>query len=453
MTQLGLLKLVFMLELLAAEYIFLCRLKRRRAFWVRLSLSYLACIAVTLFFPVLAYNAAYASVMFLLLFGISVLFLKLCYDESWINIFYCAFAAYTTQHVAYAFGELVMTVSGLTDVFNDLGGGVLGGGTLSNYGNGSVQLINAFEYLISFVCLAFTYWAFYLLFADRIKQGAELQLKKMSWFLIAFSLVLVQVIFNAVTVYYSYAHFDRLYYIISVLYNIICCIVALCLQFIVLKSERLENELGVISYLLREKEKQYAVSKETADLINQKCHDLKHTVRLWGRKTGALEEEIHDVEKMISIYDSAVKTGNEALDIILSEKSLLCVQSGIRLTCLTDAALLGFITEPDLYALFGNILDNAIEAVKRIEDTEKRVIALNIKRVNDMIAVGIKNYYEGRLEFEDGLPKTDKENTACHGFGMKSIRRIVEKYGGQLTVRAEEGVFFLDLLFFSLEKK
>lgn len=178
MTQLGLLKLVFMLELLAAEYIFLCRLKRRRAFRVRLSLSYLACIAVTLFFPVLAYNAAYASVMFLLLFGISVLFLKLCYDESRINIFYCAFAAYTTQHVAYAFGELVMTVSGLTDVFNDLGGGVLGGGTLSNYGNGSVQLINAFEYLIGFVCLAFTYWAFYLLFADRIKQGAELQLKK-----------------------------------------------------------------------------------------------------------------------------------------------------------------------------------------------------------------------------------------------------------------------------------
>ena len=81
------------------------------------------------------------------------------------------------------------------------------------------------------------------------------------------------------------------------------------------------------------------------------------------------------------------------------------------------------------------------------------MIALNIKRVNDMIVVGIKNYYEGRLEFEDGLPKTDKENTACHGFGMKSIRRIVEKYGGQLTVRAEEGVFFLDLLFFSLEKK
>ena len=59
----------------------------------------------------------------------------------------------------------------------------------------------------------------------------------------------------------------------------------------------------------------------------------------------------------------------------------------------------------------------------------------------------IENYYSGELEFEDGLPKTTQEDNGYHGFGMRSISMIAEKYGGYMEVNASDGVFRLDISF------
>ena len=58
-----------------------------------------------------------------------------------------------------------------------------------------------------------------------------------------------------------------------------------------------------------------------------------------------------------------------------------------------------------------------------------------------------ENYFKGKLAFEDGLPLTTKEDKESHGFGMRSLRMIVKKYGGELTASVSDDIFHLNIIF------
>ena len=144
------------------------------------------------------------------------------------------------------------------------------------------------------------------------------------------------------------------------------------------------------------------------------------------------EETVGEIENVISIYDSVVKTDNEALNVILTEKSLICRKNRISLTCMADGAGLDFMDASDIYSLFGNLIDNAMDAVSKLDDHEKRIIGLSVHADGNMLAINVNNYYEGVVVMDsDGLPVTTKQNKDFHGYGMKSVRMIVERYGGE----------------------
>mgnify|MGYP004556511707 CR=1 FL=1 len=152
-----------------------------------------------------------------------------------------------------------------------------------------------------------------------------------------------------------------------------------------------------------------------------------------------------ELEKGINIYDRAVKTGNETLDTLLTERSLLCERLSITFSCIIDGASLDFLSPGDIYSLFGNAVDNAIDAVNRLDSSDERIISLTVRRRMGMLSILIDNCYAGTITFSDGLPKTSKPDAAEHGFGMRSIRMIVQKYGGEMTVTADE-LFHLSIL-------
>ena len=108
---------------------------------------------------------------------------------------------------------------------------------------------------------------------------------------------------------------------------------------------------------------------------------------------------------------------------------------------------MNFIEDGDLYCLFGNITDNALEAVTQIDEIEKRIINMTVKSKGDLILVQSENFYTGELSFENGLPTTTKTNKNYHGFGMQSIKMIVDKYNGTMTTSASDGIFHLNILF------
>ncbi|MDY6392729.1 MAG: ATP-binding protein [Bacilli bacterium] len=105
------------------------------------------------------------------------------------------------------------------------------------------------------------------------------------------------------------------------------------------------------------------------------------------------------------------------------------------------------VGESDIYSLLGNILDNAIEATVQLPEGQ-RSISLTVKKAHGFAHINADNpYMEKNLRFgQDGLPLTSKENKANHGYGIKSIAYVAEKYHGDLSIKAEDGVFSLSVM-------
>lgn len=147
------------------------------------------------------------------------------------------------------------------------------------------------------------------------------------------------------------------------------------------------------------------------------------------------------------IYDCSVKTGSDALDLILTQKSIICENYNIKLSCIIDGANLGFMRGSDILALFGNALDNAIEEVQKEVSPEKRIISLRVSCEMNMLFIHMDNYCSSSLIFNEGFPLTTKADKNYHGFGVKSIRYIVKKYNGDVNMYLQDGKFNLDILF------
>ena len=92
-------------------------------------------------------------------------------------------------------------------------------------------------------------------------------------------------------------------------------------------------------------------------------------------------------------------------------------------------------------------LDNAIEHVRCIQDKERRIIDVLVYAENKLLAIQVSNPVQSAPRFgADGLPVSTKSGDGPHGYGLKSVRHAVQKYGGFLTVKVEDGCFHLRIL-------
>ncbi len=433
-------KILFAAEILVAEFLFVFRLKKRKHFFFRFAAMCALVLAAAAAYPV-GFAAAdtfwYSSLMFFAIFALTIPGLWLCFDESVLNLFFCAMAAYTTQHFAYELANLLLALimqgrSPLLGMYTEE--------TIS-IGFNRETLLFVVGYLL---CYLAAYTVMYLFFSRRLKKGRGMKVRSKSMMFLIAAGLLADIFFNSVLVYNDETDFVS--EIVSYLTNMLCCALLLYAQFELLQTSEAERELALVNRLRRQEREQYELSKENIDLINMKCHDMRHQLREIGVSRSMPEDVIREMERAISMYDAIVKTGNVALDIVLTEKSLQCTRGGVRLTCMADGAALSFMGESDIYSLFGNALDNAFDAVLRL-DASERVVSLRVYRTGDMVTVSVRNPYAGALSFdENGLPRTTKGSAHYHGFGVRSIMQTAEKYGGNASVTASGGVFALHVL-------
>ena len=244
--------------------------------------------------------------------------------------------------------------------------------------------------------------------------------------------------------------FSGIYLFIQVFLVLVLLLLSFSITALLLgayQNMTLQNEKQIVMRMMRDRQAQYEFSRENIEMINRKAHDIKHQLLALGQVPDEdRQKKIQEASQAIAFYDAVVKTGNDALDTILTEKNVYCLNRGIRLSCIVQSQLLMHIEVVDLYTLLGNALDNAIEAVDRLSESEKKTISLSIRDQNQMIFLQVENYYEGTVEMKDGLPVTTKPDELEHGYGTKSIRAIVRHYGGTMIVRAENQVFSLEIL-------
>lgn len=211
---------------------------------------------------------------------------------------------------------------------------------------------------------------------------------------------------------------------------------------------RLKYELEAMNNVLHRQYEQYTQSKDSIDLINRKHHDLKHQLSIIRNESDPVKKASYlvDMDQALSVYEAQNITGNSVLDTVLTGKSLYCADHDINLTCVADGSLLDFLDVMDICTIFGNALDNAIESVEKLPDTEKRLIRVAVFAQNQFLMLRFENYYDSPVEFVDGLPATTKKDTDYHGYGIKSIQRSAEKYGGNITIHTENNWFIFRIL-------
>lgn len=426
----------FILELLFAEGLFLKNLQLRRYPALRILTGVAAIFVIAYFFPIITNDALYMSFMFFALAAVTVFAAIFIFEESWLKILFCCFAGYTVQHLAYELYNLSLTIM---TVNANIPMGSYGNQTLNVFPNAFIAIVYFFIYIVIYFFAGYH-------FGSMIHKREKLEIKSTMIFLFGALIVAVDIILNAFVVNNITPGNNRTYLTIVGLYNILCCVIALILQFEVSIRHQLEESLNTITLIRRQEREQYYTSKETIELINMKCHDLKHQIRSVGGSMAIDARSTKKIEDLISIYDSSVRTGNEVLDTVLTEKKLHCTKKNIKFSCIADGKRLNFMDDDDIYSLFGNILDNAMEAVMSLDD-DKRAIGLKIRAVDNLLSINVHNYYDEKLTFEDGIPQTTKKDKRFHGYGLKSVRYVCDKYDGDLSIHADHNVFTINIMF------
>ena len=419
--------IIFPLELLAAMLVFAWPLEKRRHFIGRICLCVLAMAMLFgtfigmafLLLPELTEATAINGQGGLLsgvggcslLFAIVVLILWFTMEVPLREAVYCGTCAYLLEHMAYCLRLI------LPYVFPTL----------------SADAGKPLYYLI----MAGVFISGYFLFVrPMIRDHHYVTTAVESLWLLVSVLVVVLVMSMLASTF----EFELLHSI----YALLCCGFALVGQVKQQKQLGLQQELSLQQQLWQRHKAQFEMSKENIEIINQKCHDLKHQVAALKhiQDPERRDEVIDSLQESVMIYDSILKTGNEVLDTVLTEKSLLCRQKEIALTCIADGKLLSFLDAVDIYTLFGNALDNAIEAAQHLP-REERMIDLQVRQKAGLILICITNRFAGTIELGGNLPKTSKEDKFYHGFGLKSIQTVAEKYDGILTLKMEDSLFRL----------
>ena len=408
----------FAVELLIAEAIFCQHLPRRPRFAARVALFILSMFLISLGWPFKANLAemelgirALCVGRYLCLFGISLLGIRFCFDCSFNDTLFYATGAYAMQHFSFCCGQL------LRQAFH---GSAF---TAANY------------WVTVLLSCAVSYLGIYFIFTRRIQR--EKMLADKSIYLPSLVVLLFTASVNLVRMDDAFCN----------IYGMVICALTCWILAGFFKYSVVTQELERISQLMAMKEEQYAISKDSIEAINQKCHDLKHQIARIRRNAskGDIDPYLLEIEQSVLLYDSIADTGLEALNIVLMDKKMYCDRHGVSLNFMADGEKLRFMRETDLYTLFGNMIDNAIEGVLKLEKDE-RVINLIVRQVGQFISIHVDNPFSGELVFRDGLPVSTKPDQQLHGYGVKSIRMIAERYDGDISISTAEGLFNLNVL-------
>ena len=400
--------------LLVGACIFVPRDARRSHFVVRVILGVVTLLALS----ELLYMTSMPAILNLTTFvALVFLWVLLCFDCSLVHAVFTATCAYTVQHITSKF--TYMLVIGL----------VMRGVSLPAWFTLAMLIaINAL------VCVPL-----YLYFTRGFLKDGQLMFNSVRTVLFAAFFLVVAVFLSSVleenldsasptylSSYLSLGAFCTLF-----------AVTILSLELTNCGVKRLETENSVLERLLEKDRLQYEQARDNMEKINIRYHDLKQ------QYSRVSVEERADLEDEMKSLNLRYFTGNKALDIVITQKAAICAEKDVQLICSADGEALGGMKSYHIYSLFGNAIDNAIECLEKVEDRSRRTITLSLTRMGDMAVIRVENYTPEEPVVENGALVTTKDDASSHGFGVKSIKGIAEKYGGTAEFFVRDHVFYL----------
>ncbi len=410
--------LAFSLQIVLAEMMFVHGQPKRSHPALRIVFGLLFYLLLCWSFPRFTSESYlwYPTPLTLIRFGLSILLLWFILNVSFKCVLMIALVSYAVQHLAYNLGDFMTQITGL-------------------------ERFSLPYYLVTFALFAFVYAVSYVVIVRRFNKNAEIYFENRICFLLAAGTIVLM--FLRQTMHMTGILND---YELATLFAMISVVLLLFIQFGLLRQGRISEEKRIIEELLRAEENRRTMRQENIDIINMKCHDLRYHLDEYSRANAGSEHAqfFEEVAKSIDIYDNTPDTGIPALNALFAEKLLYCNANGIDVSYIIDKAAIERMSASDLYSLFGNAIDNAIQSVEK-EAPEKRTVSISAQLRSGFGQVLFANYCANQPQMRDGLPVSSKDSTQ-HGFGLRSIRYIVEKYGGNMLVDYRDHIFTLSIL-------
>lgn len=423
--------------LAAALWLFARTLPRRDDFLFRLAIvtAIVVVIAFTAsdqgfsLFPTLTDDLSFirASISFIVVLTVMVIAQMFLWDCSVPTALYCCSSAYLLENLA----EGLVRLMRITDVVP------------MNPDTYLMQIVPLGEIVPILFSAVITFGLAYRLICRKLTGRALARVNNLSMLFMSNVAIMVSIIFDlAIKDIYVYSIPHR-YKIVLALVHLIMGAFILMAEYEIIYNHSLQANISLMERTMAEQGRQFELSRSTIDAINRRCHDIRHhIVRILaeGSNDGTLtREQLVEVARGIEIYESLLKTGNAALDVVLTEKGLLCRQQGITLSAVADGHALDFLPAAELYALFSALLDGAYAAVHKLEDKGRRSIALNVRERMGMAAITVEHY----------LPTASAttEDVQLGEAALADIRDIVERNNGTISYGDQDrAVMHLNIL-------
>lgn len=420
--------IVFVGELLLATSVYVFKLRRRNHFWLWLVLCLSCFIGFAYSWSLIPYINSVTSIIFSILFFFIAFFgligsLMACFKVNIQAAMFLGTAGYAMQHFTYKLIQIVIgSIEKGIPSFVD-----------NNYG--------IYGIYASFVIISLP--IFYNMFGKKIHNNETLIIEDSRLLIISIILIICTVILNLI--YESFVKVSNLtLFIVGCLFDMVCCFLTLFIEFEMLKSKEISEAYVQMKTIWESEKKQLEISKENMDYMKILAHDLKHEL---NESTLLIsKDKVDELNRRIAAFGNSIKTGNDILDLVIAERTLIVQKENINLSIIADGSVLSNMKQSDCYSLFMNIMDNAIDAVK-VLPKDQREISLAVRESMGMILIHEVNPFKGTLNFKDGLPQTTKGDSMYHGLGTKSIKGIVDSYSGDCEISIKDNnIYVLNIL-------
>ena len=361
-----------------------------------------------------------------LIFVFSVAILKICYKDSLcqgitvIEMFFVS-AVYLTESICFSVGNWV-------------------------YGNEQIALVDGQSftrweiYAIGLAVRLFVIGVFYLLLKNfKYKMQIKDSIILSAIFLIAFviSFLAAFSILNLgkaadLTLFISSGILSAIFMIIFVYTK----------NLLYLREQEQRNKVRIAQ--LQQQYAYYQDKLKDEERIRSIYHDMKNHLLVLesSQETEATRQMAQELRSQIADYENYIHTGNDFLDIIIRDKAEKAREKQIDFSAFIDFSGVDFIEPLDISTLFGNGIENAIEASEKLPE-EQRVILVKAGKVQDFASILIENNCADELHADGHTTKADK---FLHGYGISNMKKAAEKYGGSCTTTQENGKFTLKIL-------
>lgn len=420
--------IAFVGELLLATSVYVFKLRRRNHFWLWLVLCLSCFIGFAYSWSLIPYFNSVTSIIFSILFFFIAYFgligsLMACFKVNIQAAMFLGTAGYAMQHFTYKLIQIVIgSIEKGIPSFVD-----------NNYG--------IYGIYASFVIISLP--IFYYMFGKKIHKNGTLIIEDSRLLIISIILIICTAILNLI--YESFVKVSNLtLFTVGCLFDMVCCFLTLFIEFEMLKSKEISEAYIQMKTIWESEKKQLEISKENMDYMKILAHDLKHEL---SESTLLIsKDKVDELNRRIAAFGNSIKTGNDILDLVIAERTLIVQKENINLSIIADGSVLSNMKQSDCYSLFMNIMDNAIDAVKELPK-DQREISLAVRESMGMILIHEVNPFKGTLNFKDGLPQTTKGDSMYHGFGTKSIKGIVDSYSGDCEISIKDNnIYVLNIL-------